>query len=161
MATHTNPNASHCPSSLSQSGVTSYFTIHQWPAVSPAYDRLITVAFVCVVMCAIAENVQSTQYGRFGNDSGLTVALDPRVGWWLMELPCSLLFYYLYFGQTGPLSSLAASRFLGFVFVCHYLYRGWAFPLLLNVQPGTKNFDLSIAIGEREETGWRGDDRGL
>ena len=93
------------------------------------------------------QNVQSTPYGRFGNGPAMTMPLDPKVGWWLMELPCSVLFWVLFWVRGGPQARKPAALFAGFVFTCHYLYRGWAFPLLLNVQKGTKNFDLSIALG--------------
>ena len=109
-------------------------------------------AIVCVVaVLAIVARVTGRKldpYGRFGNAGNLlTVGLDPRLGWWLMELPCTLAFVYNFFVRGGPQARKPVPRLLAFVFCCHYLYRGWYFPLSMRVHGNTKNFDLSIALG--------------
>lgn len=113
------------------------------------FDYSCAVAACLVVVCAVAEVTSSTPYGRFGipGKGALSIGLHPKLGWWLMELPCSLVFWYQYFVVGGSQSGKGVPRFFAFLFCCHYFYRGWAFPLLLNVHPGSKNFDLTTAFG--------------
>ena len=113
---------------------------------SSFFNQVCTLAALMVVVSAAAELTQSTPYGRFGN-GGMTFAIDNRLGWFLMELPCSLVFLYQFFVVGGKQSHLPMPRFFAFLFCCHYLYRGWIFPYMLNVHPGTKNFDIGIAFG--------------
>ena len=107
------------------------------------------MAAIMVVISALAELRSSTPYGRFGNpgEGILTFAVDSRIGWWLMELPCSAVFIYQFFFVGGPQAGKWMPRFFAFLFCCHYLYRGWLFPALLNVHPNSKNFDVGIAFG--------------
>lgn len=95
---------------------------------------------VLVGVCLLAETTSSTAYGRFGNESSL--AFDARIGWWLMELPCSLVFVYQFFVVGGPQSGKFVPRLMAFVFCCHYLYRGWIFPFNIRVHGNTKNFSI-------------------
>jgi len=98
------------------------------------------MAVLLVFVCLAAETTASTAYGKFGDSIG--VGLDPRIGWWLMELPCSAVFVYQFFFVGGPQSRELVPRILAFVFVCHYAYRGWIFPALINVYKGSKNFSI-------------------
>ena len=56
------------------------------------FDFMVKVAAAMIVFCAIAENVQPTAYGKFGDGKGLLQSLNfgvsPRLGWWLMEGKC-------------------------------------------------------------------------
>ena len=102
-----------------------------------------------VLISACAELSASTPYGKFGNPGTgiLTIAISPKIGWFLMELPCSVMFIYQFYIVGGPQSKKGVPRFLAFLFCCHYLYRGWIFPYNLNVHQNAKNFDLGIAFG--------------
>lgn len=42
-----------------------------------------------------------------------------RLGWWLMELPCSVLFWHLFWIQGGSQSSQTVPRILGVLFTIH------------------------------------------
>ena len=127
-----------------------FFTGVLYPfTTSLFFNRICTLAAAMVLVSALAEVWSSTPYGRFGNPGQgiLTVAIDSRLGWFLMELPCSLVFVYQFFYVGGTQSKKPMPRFFAFMFCCHYLYRGWIFPYMLNVHPGSKNFDVGIAFG--------------
>lgn len=98
-------------------------------------------AMVLVVM--ITENVSPTGYGRFGENT--TIGVDPRLGWWLMELPCSVFFPW-FFLRTAR-SHEFVPRLFACIFMMHYLYRGWIFPCLIRVHGKSTNFSLVPAIG--------------
>lgn len=114
------------------------------PSGDRQYDLVASAACMLVFVCLAAETSASTAYGRFGTDSA--VALDPRIGWWLMELPCSLVFMYQFFVVGGPQSRLLVPRLLAFVFCCHYLYRGWIFPARIRVFGESRNFSVVPAL---------------
>ena len=79
----------------------------------------------------------------------MSIGLPARVGWFIMELPCSLVFLYRFFVVGGQQSSEPVPKFMAFVFVCHYAYRGYIYPLVMIKEhsAGSRNFDLSVAFG--------------
>ena len=107
------------------------------------WNTLKWVAFAMVVVGGIAETVSPTAYGRFG---GKGYPVDPRLGWWLMELPCSAVFIYSFWIRGGVQSKSLVPRIMAVIFCGHYLYRGWIFPLSIRVHGGAKNFSLPTAI---------------
>lgn len=109
------------------------------------FVRATRIAAVLVVVCTLAEVVTPTAYGRFGS-SAAQISLDPRIGWWLLELPCTVSFCYFFFGDKQRARAPAASV-LGAIFVMHYMYRGWIFPALIRVHNGAKSFSPVTAFG--------------
>ena len=109
------------------------------PTGDQDYDLAASISFALVVVCFLAENYMPTQYGKFGDAK---VGLDPRLGWWLMELPCSVVFVALFFFFCGPQSNEPVPRIMATIFCMHYLYRGWIFPLSINVHKGSQNFSV-------------------
>ena len=102
----------------------------------------------CLVVIALAaELTQPTAYGRFGVETS-EITLDPRLGWWLMELPCSSVFIITFFFVGGPQSRKPVPRLFASVYLMHYLYRGWLFPAFINRHgsAGT-NFSIVPAVG--------------
>lgn len=63
---------------------------------------VVTVSAALVVVALCAELHGSTAYGKFG-DTSVVASVDPRLGWWLMELPVTLSFVYFFFvkGEEG------------------------------------------------------------
>jgi len=108
------------------------------------YNFAVSIAVLLTGVCAVAEQTASTAYGRFGNS--VEVGLDPRIGWWLMELPCSCVFVYQFFVVGGPQSKELVPRLMAAVFCCHYLYRGWIFPSMINVHKGSRYFSIVPAF---------------
>jgi len=94
------------------------------------FNAVLTWAIFLVCVCLAAELCASTAYGKFGASAG-GVSLDPRVGWWLMELPVSVTFLYFYFVKGGPQSREPVPRLMAAIMCLHYSYRGWIFPALI------------------------------
>lgn len=107
-----------------------------------------TVKKVAVVVCfmCLVETVAPQQYGKLATDALVTV--PPKVGWWLMELPVTVTFGYLFWILGQPNSNLLVPRILGLIFSGHYLYRGWIYPYTLRIHPSsTSGFSLMTALG--------------
>eukprot|EP01062_Namystynia_karyoxenos_P062826 TRINITY_DN55693_c0_g1_i1.p2 TRINITY_DN55693_c0_g1~~TRINITY_DN55693_c0_g1_i1.p2 ORF type:complete len:330 (+),score=131.40 TRINITY_DN55693_c0_g1_i1:85-990(+) len=122
----------------------SRFAFLKWTG-EPHFDLVCSYAAVVVFICLCAELTSPTAYGRFGV-SDAAISLDPRIGWWLMELPCSMCFVYFFFVRPGAQKTHWVPRLFAFVFLCHYLYRGWIFPALIRPR-GPSNFALLTAFG--------------
>lgn len=121
-----------------------------WPNGSPRYRAAVALACVLVPVCFLAENTQSTAYGKFGGADAdkIGIALPPRLGWWLMELPVTVTFLVTFFIIGGPQTHEPIPRFLAALVCMHYGYRGWIFPYLIRVAPGaTNNFSILPALG--------------
>mmetsp|Transcript_27296 Transcript_27296/g.43876 ORF Transcript_27296/g.43876 Transcript_27296/m.43876 type:complete len:239 (+) Transcript_27296:138-854(+) len=83
-------------------------------------------------------------YGRFGKSNKL-VSLDPRLGWWLMELPATVCFLYGFFKKENKekKNNYKVRTVLFLLWMRHYANRGWYFPLTIRVaQGGTNSFAL-------------------
>lgn len=115
-------------------------------SASPHFNLVCSWGALMVLVCAATENLASTQYGKFGIGAGL--ALPPRVGWWLMELPVSASFAYFFFWRGGPQGRNLVPRLCASVMCLHYAYRGWLYPWLLRPHPGASaNFSPVPALG--------------
>ncbi len=110
----------------------------------PTYDTVLGIALGAVVLVAIAACFLPSTYGRFGSKK-FGLALDPRIGWFLMELPATLSFLYFFF--KGPRrGELVPLIFLG-IWLIHYSNRGFLFPLLMRVPKGAQaTFSLMIVV---------------
>ena len=115
-----------------------------WVTKQKLWNRVLQWAAALVLVCFVAETISPTAYGRFGDSS--SIALDSRIGWWLMELPCSVVFVYQFFIVGGPRSHMYVPRCMAAIFCCHYLYRGWVFPYMINTYAGVKNFSIVPAV---------------
>ena len=108
----------------------------------PAYDGALALAFGIVAFTAVAAHFIKTPYGRFADES-FGIALDPRLGWFLMELPAPVTFVYFY--VAGPNTGAPLPLFILFVWIVHYVNRGFIMPALMRVPRGQKSsFSLSV-----------------
>jgi 3-oxo-5-alpha-steroid 4-dehydrogenase 1 len=115
-----------------------------WYTGNATYDTLLLLAFLLVLFTVLGTRFMKTPYGRFA-DSGLAFNMDPRLGWFLMELPATLTFYWFYFTGDRPLAPVSLV-FLA-VWTIHYANRGFIFPLLMRVDPGhRKTFSLIVVV---------------
>lgn len=106
------------------------------------YDTVLTLAFVFVVIVAIASIFLPSPYGRFGSQK-FGLAFDPRLGWMLMELPATLSFLYFY-SRGVHRTELVPLIFLG-MWLIHYSNRGFIFPLLMRVpKAASQSFSLMV-----------------
>jgi len=117
-----------------------------WYTGNFTYDGALTVAFGIVAVTIIASFFVQSPYGRFADDR-YGISLDPRLGWFLMELPATLVFVYFY--ALGPNALAPFPLFVLFVWVVHYGNRGFVMPALMRVPIGQKSsFSLMVvAIG--------------
>lgn len=134
-----------------------------WYTGDRTYDRIMAAQLVIASSVLFgAFGNKKAPYGKFANKSLGSAQLDPRLGWWLMELPATAAFAYTYFKsdsegdarteqdrKTGKGPSKTLSRIFAALFLFHYANRGWYFPLNIRVAPGsTASFSLgNSAIG--------------
>uniref|UniRef100_A0A6U3TPW4 3-oxo-5-alpha-steroid 4-dehydrogenase C-terminal domain-containing protein n=2 Tax=Ditylum brightwellii TaxID=49249 RepID=A0A6U3TPW4_9STRA len=130
----------------------STLVLYPWSG-NQSYDKLCIIATCLIFVTLATELATPTAYGKFGNlssgSNGISsIRLDARLGWFLMELPCSTWFIYQFYMVGGPQSHQSVPKFFGFLFTCHYIYRGYIFPFFLSVHhENEKNFDLGVAFG--------------
>jgi 3-oxo-5-alpha-steroid 4-dehydrogenase 1 len=109
-----------------------------------AYDIPLTIAFAIVLLTTLSAPFVPTPYGRFAS-TRFGIALDPRLGWFLMELPATIAFYVTYF--QGPNRFEPFPLFVLFLWTCHYANRGFLMPALMRVPKGNKNsFGLMVVM---------------
>jgi 3-oxo-5-alpha-steroid 4-dehydrogenase 1 len=88
-------------------------------------------AFICLLFIA-------APYGRFSSDKAGKRA-DPRIGWFVMELP-ALLVMPLGWLASGSWNSIVKTAFLG-IWLLHYAQRDIVYPLIMR-----KSRPMPIAI---------------
>ena len=109
-----------------------------------SYDLALTIALAIFVVTVAASFFVVTPYGRFA-DSRFGLSLDPRLGWFLMELPATLAFFFVFFTSEGRTQPLAL--FIAFVWAVHYANRGFLMPALMRVPKGQKSsFGLLVVL---------------
>lgn len=118
-----------------------------WYTGDPTYDTVLAAALGFAALVAVTAPFVPSPYGRFASER-FGVALDPRLGWFLMELPASVSF--LYFFATGPhRGEVVPLVFLG-IWLLHYGNRGFYFPLSIRSPRGARaSFSLMVIA-----TGW-------
>jgi 3-oxo-5-alpha-steroid 4-dehydrogenase 1 len=117
-----------------------------WYTGDPTYDTSLAIAFAIVAVTVVLALFIKTPYGRFADDK-FGASLDPRLGWFLMELPSWLAFVYFY--ARGPNALAPFPLFVLFVWVVHYGNRAFLMPALMRVPKGQKSsFSLFVvAVG--------------
>lgn len=126
-----------------------------WYTGDVAFDTVLTIGFIFAGMTIIGGALSpQTPYGRFGNDKwGLT--LNPKFGWWLMEIPATVVFLWFYLNSPRALEM--APMVLAAVWIIHYGNRGWFFPLSIRVAPNRKSsFSIVIVLSGMFVTGIHG-----
>jgi len=108
----------------------------------PVYDGALLAAFAFAAVTAVAALFVKTPYGRFADDR-FGIALDPRLGWLLMELPAPVVFVWCYL--QGPMRGEPFALFVLFVWLVHYANRGFVMPALMRVPRGqATSFSLFV-----------------
>jgi len=105
-----------------------------WYTGDVVFDSVLTVALALIPLTVLGLLVMKAPYGRFASEGGL--ALDPRLGWFLMELPATLVFWATYL--QGPRRFETVPLVLAGLWSVHYLNRGFLFPALMRVPEGQK-----------------------
>ena len=114
-----------------------------WYTGDPVYDTVLAVGFGFAAFVVVAAFFVQSPYGRFASEK-MGLSLDPRLGWWLMELPATLVFVVVW-AMAGNFS--APALVFGAIWLVHYANRGWFFPLTLKVREGQKGtFSLTVVL---------------
>jgi 3-oxo-5-alpha-steroid 4-dehydrogenase 1 len=115
-----------------------------WYTGDEIYDAALALGFLIAAITMIAARFVRTPYGRFADES-YGASLDPRLGWFLMELPAVLSFVYFYVGGANAREPFAL--FVLFVWGVHYGNRGFLMPALMRVPRGQKSsFGLMVVV---------------
>lgn len=113
-----------------------------WYTGSSFYDGVLTAEFAFAAFVIVAGFFGQSSYGRFSSEQ-LGFNLNPKFGWWLMEIPATVVFLISYL--TGPARFEPASLVLAGIWVLHYANRGWFFPLAIRQVPGKRStFNVSV-----------------
>jgi 3-oxo-5-alpha-steroid 4-dehydrogenase 1 len=113
------------------------------PFYDSTYDTALLVAYITALLAFIGSLVVIAPYGRFGTKSGLE--LNPKLGWWLMEIMATVSFLVSY--PQGPNALKPVPMIFAVLFLIHYANRGWYFPFSLRVDPGAKaSFSIVVVV---------------
>ena len=116
-----------------------------WYTGDPTFDTVLTIGFAFAGLTILGGILSpQTPYGRFGNDNwGMT--LNPKFGWWLMEIPATVVFLWFFINGDHP--TQLVPLILAAVWCIHYGNRGWFFPLSIRVAPNRKStFSITIVL---------------
>lgn len=115
-----------------------------WYTGNTTYDTVLAIALAIAVLVIIGGLFQQGSYGRFGS-TARGVNLNPKLGWWLMEIPATVVFAIFYL--TGPHRFDTTPLVLAAIWLLHYSNRGWFFPLSIRQMPGKRgSFNISVLI---------------
>jgi 3-oxo-5-alpha-steroid 4-dehydrogenase 1 len=117
-----------------------------WYTGDATYDTVLAVALAMALLVALVAPFVPSPYGRFASER-FGLAVDPRLGWFLMELPATVTFLYAY--GRGPHRFEAVPLVFLAVWLVHYGNRGVFFPLSIRTPRGAKSsFSVMVvAIG--------------
>jgi 3-oxo-5-alpha-steroid 4-dehydrogenase 1 len=115
-----------------------------WCSGNTTYDTVLTVGLVYAGLAALGSLFIQSPYGRFASNR-FGLELNPRLGWFLMELPATVSFALFYGlgprrGEVVPLVFLA-------IWLIHYLNRGFIFPWLIRAPRDARaSFSLLVVL---------------
>src|SRR5205085_741135 len=119
----------------------------RWYTGDPTYDTLLAGALIFAAFVFAVSWFLPSPYGRFAS-ARFGLSLDPRLGWFLMELPATLSFLWFYWHGPRRLDPVPL-LFLA-MWLVHYGNRGFYFPLHMRVARGDKSSFSFVVIG----VGW-------
>lgn len=115
-----------------------------WYTGNSIYDTVLTAAFAFAAFVIVGGFFAQSSYGRFSTTK-LGLNLNPKLGWWLMEIPATVVFLVCYL--TGPARFEPTSLVLAGIWLLHYANRGWFFPLAIRQVPGKRStFNVSVVV---------------
>ncbi|MGY1863981.1 3-oxo-5-alpha-steroid 4-dehydrogenase [Nocardia gipuzkoensis] len=113
-----------------------------WYTGNTAYDTVLTIAFAFAAFVLVGGFFAQSPYGRFATTK-VGFNLNPKLGWWLMEIPATVVFAVCYL--AGPNRFEPTSLVLAAIWVLHYGNRGWFFPLSIRQVSGKRSsFNISV-----------------
>jgi 3-oxo-5-alpha-steroid 4-dehydrogenase 1 len=117
-----------------------------WYTGDSTFDTVLAIGFAFAAFTIVGSLFVPGAYGRFASDK-MGVNLNPKLGWWLMEIPATVSFLWFY--VQGPRAAEGVPLVLAAVWLIHYGNRGWFFPLSIRTVPGKKSsFSITVmALG--------------
>ncbi|SUD49046.1 3-oxo-5-alpha-steroid 4-dehydrogenase [Nocardia otitidiscaviarum] len=113
-----------------------------WYTGNTTYDTVLAIGFAFAAFVLIGGLFGQSPYGRFAT-AKLGLNLNPRLGWWLMEIPATVVFAVCFL--AGPNRFEPTALVLAAIWVLHYGNRGWFFPLSIRQVPGKRgSFNISV-----------------
>lgn len=118
-----------------------------WYTGDATYDTLLGGALAFAVLVFAISWFLPSPYGRFAS-SRFGFSVDPRLGWFLMELPATLSFLFFYW--QGPRRLDPVPLVFHAMWTLHYANRGFFFPFSMRVTRGERgSFSALVMV-----TGW-------
>lgn len=115
-----------------------------WYTGNQTFDTVLAIGFAFAAFTIVASLFSQSPYGRFASDQW-GINLNPKLGWWLMELPATVVF--LWFFVQGPYATHPTALVLAAIWCLHYGNRGWFFPLSLRVAPNHRStFSVVVMV---------------
>jgi 3-oxo-5-alpha-steroid 4-dehydrogenase 1 len=117
------------------------------------FYSLAIFGWACALIFGVVSIWVEAPYGKLATGQYMKVGplripeipINPRLGWFLMELPSTLSFIFTY--PWGKNSDKPLPLFLASLFLIHYANRGFYFPYNIRVAPGqTQNFSIIIVL---------------
>ncbi|MBI2382543.1 MAG: 3-oxo-5-alpha-steroid 4-dehydrogenase [Gammaproteobacteria bacterium] len=115
-----------------------------WYTGNSTYDTVLAIGFGFALFTIVGSLFVASPYGRFASDR-MGVNLHPKLGWWLMEIPATVVF--VWFFAQGPRAWEPMPLVLGLVWMIHYGNRGWFFPLSMRVAKGRRSTFSVTVVG--------------
>ncbi|WP_306362776.1 3-oxo-5-alpha-steroid 4-dehydrogenase [Nocardia sp. CC227C] len=113
-----------------------------WYTGNTTYDTALAIGFAFAAFVLIGGLFGQSPYGRFAT-AKLGLNLNPKLGWWLMEIPATVVFAVCFL--AGPNRFEPTALVLAAIWVLHYGNRGWFFPLSIRQAPGKRgSFNISV-----------------
>lgn len=113
-----------------------------WYTGDAVFDTWLAIGFAFAAFTILGSLFLPGAYGRFASDR-MGVNLNPKLGWWLMEIPATVSFLWFYL--QGPRATHTVPLLLAAIWLIHYGNRGWFFPLTLRVVSG-KRASFSVTV---------------
>jgi 3-oxo-5-alpha-steroid 4-dehydrogenase 1 len=114
----------------------------RWYTGDTTYDTLLAAALAFALFVFVISWFLPSPYGRFAS-TRFGVSLGPRVGWFLMELPATLSFWWFY--AHGPHRGELVPMIFAAMWLIHYANRGFLFPFSIRVAQGeTRSFSIVV-----------------
>lgn len=113
-----------------------------WYTGNTTYDTVLAIGFAFAAFTLLGSLFVASPYGRFSS-SAMGITLNPKLGWWLMEIPATISFFWFY--VQGPRALSLTPLVLAGVWTLHYGNRGWFFPLSIRVAPDRRStFSITV-----------------
>lgn len=102
-----------------------------WYTGDPVFDTILLLGFVFSLVVIVFAVLAPSPYGRFASEKGGGINLNPKLGWWLMEIPATVVFLIFFIWNYQHWN--ATALVLAAIWLIHYANRGWFFPLSIRV----------------------------